>query len=111
MALGAITVVEQVAAQGPVFVDRVSIVGDGAYPAGGSPGFEALFQAAVAGTGEAKTSGRVIVALLQDHDTELSALEYDHTADKLFARVKTTGVESAVADQSAITYIATVLSK
>ncbi len=111
MALGAITIIEQASAQGPVFYDRVSIVGDGAYPAGGSPGFEALFQAAVAGAGEAPLSGRTIVALQQDFDAELNSLEYDHTNDKLFARVKTTAVESGVSDQSGITYIATVVSK
>jgi hypothetical protein len=100
-------IVEQAAGDGPIFYDRISVVGDGAYTTGGSPaagGFEALFQAAVG-------AARTIIAVHQDHDTELNALEYDHTNDKLFARVKTTGVESAVADQSGITYILTVISK
>ena len=111
MALGAITILEQAASQGPIFHDRISMVGDGAYPAGGSPGFEALFQAAVAGTGETPLTAREIVSVHQDFDAELNSLEYDHTNDKLFARVKTTAVESAVSDQSGITYIMTVVSK
>lgn len=111
MALGDITILEQVAAQGPVFYDRVSIVGDGAYPAGGSVGFTALFQAAIAGAGEAPLNGREIVGLIPEFDAELNSLEYDHANDKLFARVKTTGVESGVSDQSGITYNYTVISK
>ena len=40
-----------------------------------------------------------------------SALEYDHVNDKLFARVRTTGVESAVGNQSAIAYRLFVISR
>ncbi len=104
MTLGTITLLEAAAAQGPLFHDRVSIVGDDNYPAGGSPGFEALAQAAIG-------SGRTLVAVLPDHDTEINLLEYDHANDKLFVRVHATGVESAVSDQSGLTYNALCISK
>jgi len=104
MALGAITVVERVASQGPVFYDRVTIVGDGAYASGGSAGFEALFRAAVG-------SDRTIVGLVGEFDGTINSLEYDHANDKLFVRVRATGVESAVSDQSGNTYRALIISK
>lgn len=106
MALGTITLVERAAAQGPLFVDRISIVGDDAYPAGGTPDFESLFQAA-----DSVLSGREIVAVLADDLNGDNALEYDHANDKLFVRVRSTGAESAVSDQSGNTYRLTVLSK
>ena len=59
MALGDITLLEQAAAQGPVFYDRISVVGDSAYGAGGSPGaggFEALFQAVGQSSGSSKVT-------------------------------------------------------
>ncbi len=34
----------------------------------------------------------------------LSELEYDHATEKVFARVRTTGVESGVSDQALVTY-------
>lgn len=111
MSLGIFTIVEQVASDGPLFIDRCTLVGDGTYPAGGTPDFEALYQAAAVAAGLKNAGGRTIVMLHQDHDTELSALEYDHANDKLFARVKTTGVESAVTNQSGITYVLTIVSK
>ena len=111
MALGDITIVEQVDAQGPLFYDRISIVGDAAYPSDGSINFEALYRAALVAAGLKKASGRTIVGLILEHDTELNTLEYDHANDKLFARVKTTGIESGVSDQSGITYFLTVISK
>lgn len=104
MALGAITVVENAAAQGPVFWDRVTVVGDDAYPAGGSAGFEAAYRAAA-------KADREIVAIVNDDLNGDNLLEYDHANDKLFVRVRSTGVESAVADQSGTTYRLTVVSK
>jgi len=47
MALGAITVLDRVASVGPVTKTRIVMLGDSAYTAGGSYGFEAAFQAAV----------------------------------------------------------------
>lgn len=104
MSLGTITVLERAAAQGPLFHDRVSIVGDDAYPSGGTPGFEASLQAAIG-------SGRQIVGLIGEFDGTINSLEYDHANDKLFVRVRATGVESAVSDQSSNTYRALIISK
>lgn len=49
MSLGTITRdgAESVIAQGPVFFDRVSFLGDDSYPTGGTTGFDALIQAVV----------------------------------------------------------------
>jgi hypothetical protein len=115
MALGTFTVVEQSAGDGPLFVDRCTVVGDGAYSAGGAPaagGFEALYQAAVG-------SARTIVALIADDEnlddgsgtSDEVTLQYDHSADKLKVLLTKTGVESAQADQSGVTYQFTILSK
>lgn len=103
MTLGDITLVEAAAGQGPIFYDRVTIVGDGAYPAGGTPSFEALLAAKIG-------NGRQIIGLQSEPGT-INQLEYDHAADKLFIRVRATGVESAVSDQSALTYSVLVTSK
>lgn len=106
MTLGAITSVKHGGekASAPTFHDVVTVVGDGAYPAGGTTGFAALFKAAIG-------SDRTILAVIdQSQPDTLSELSYDHTADKLFARVRTTGVESAVANQSAVTYRLLVIS-
>ena len=104
MTLGDITLVEAAAGQGPIFYDRVTIVGDGAYPADGTPSFEALLQAVIG-------NGRQIIGLQSEPDGEINQCEYDHAADKLFVRVRATGVESAVSDQSALTYSVLVTSK
>jgi hypothetical protein len=116
MALGAITVVEQVAAQGPIFWDRVTIVGDDSYPTGGSTGFEALLQAAVAGAGEANMSGRQVVGLWLEQGQggvmQTEDLHYDHATDTLIASVLATGAE--VANTTALngnTYSVLVASK
>jgi hypothetical protein len=108
MALGAITKVKKVGQKpsAPTFCDLITFPGDGAYPAGGTPGFLALLQAAF---GQART----IIAVIDQTDpgVGLNFVEYDHTNDKLFMRVRTTGVESAVANQSAITYRVMVISQ
>lgn len=100
MALGLLTVVDKTASVGPIFHARVTLVGDGTYPAGGSVGLLAKVRAAL-GAPAAK------IVSVQDVTTpagSLNRLEYDFATDKLFARVKTTQAESAVADQSAVTY-------
>lgn len=104
MALGTITILERGAAQGPIFLDRVSIVGDASYPTGGSAGVEAALQAVIG-------SGRTVLGIQQEYDGTPNAVEYDHANDKLFVRVKATGVERSAADDSGNTYKALVLSK
>ena len=107
MSLGTLTKVRKSGQKptAPSYVDLITVVGDGAYPAGGTPGFAALFNTLV---GQTRTITGVVD---QSQPSTVSALEYDFTNDKLFARVRTTGVESAVADQSAVTYRLLVLSE
>ena len=119
MAFGTFTIVEQIAAQGPVFYDRCTLVGDGAYPSGGTPDFEAAYQEASKAAALVEASGRTIVALLNDdiNDDDGSGssdgivLQYDHTNDKLRVMLGKTMVESAQSDQSTITWKFTIVSK
>jgi hypothetical protein len=105
MALGAGAVSKNFAAGTPRFHEHITVVGDGAYPAGGTPGFKAYFEDLVG-------AQREILAVVDQSDpSTVSRLEYDHTNDKLFARVRATGAESAVANQSGVTYRLLVLSK
>jgi hypothetical protein len=97
MALGTLTVVEKVAAQGPVVFARCTLVGDGTYPAGGSTGLLALLRAAL------KLPNANILSI-KDEGILADAVEYDHANEKLFVRVKATGIESAVGNQSGVTY-------
>ena len=99
MSLGALTIVERVDAVGPVFHIRATLVGDGAYSSGGSTGLLAKLKTALG-----DDSVNIIAVKGQSDPATLSELEYDHTNEKLFARVRTTGVESAVANQSGVTY-------
>lgn len=103
MALGTLTVLSTVKGEGPLLSIRCSLVGDAAYPAGGTVGLLAAIRAKL-------SQPNFVIQAVQDTSipTPLSRLEYDHTNDKLFARVKTTGVESAVSDQSAVTYNLTI---
>lgn len=105
MALGAVTRVKGVKSQG-VFHDLVLVVGDGAYGAGGSTGFLAKFQAL-----SGREGAEILAYIPQSQPDTVSELEYDFTNEKLFARVRSTGVESAVANQSGVTYRALVISK
>lgn len=99
MALGALVIVEELAAVGPVKHYRCSLVGDGTYAAGGSVGLLAKLRTATGHPGL-----NIIAVHPQSAPATLSELSYDHANEKLFARVRTTGVESAVADQSGVTY-------
>ena len=99
MALGALTIVEQANSPGPVKHYRVTIVGDGAYGAGGSTGLLAKLQAAA--NGEALN---IVSVQGCSAPGTTSELEYDHSNDKLYARVRSSGAESQTADQSGVTY-------
>lgn len=103
MALGTLTVVESVAGVGPIRVDRVTLVGDGAYPAGGSTGLLAKLRTAL----KAPTLN---ILSVKDEGILADIAEYDHTNEKLFIRVKATGVESAVGNQSGVTYTLAITS-
>lgn len=100
MALGALTILEKIqSGGGPTFHLRCSIVGDGAYGAGGSTGLLAKLRTALK-----DDQINILSVVGQSDPATLSELEYDHANEKLFARVRTTGVESAVANQSGVTY-------
>lgn len=99
MTLGALTLVEEADAVGAVWLYRCNLVGDGAYPAGGSTGLLGKLQVLTK-----KEHLDIVGVVDQSIPSTLSALEYDHANEKLFARVRSTGVESAVGDQSAVTY-------
>jgi hypothetical protein len=89
-----------------IFHDLITFAGDGAYPAGGTAGFLAWFRAM-----SGRAGATILAVIDQSQPDTLSVLSYDHTNDKLFARVRTTGVESAVGNQSAVTYRLLVISK
>jgi hypothetical protein len=105
--LGAITNVTHGGekASAPTFVDQITVVGDNAYPAGGTPGFAALFNAAV------KCNRTILSVHDMSPPASVSTASYDVANDKLFIRVRATGAESAVSDQSAVTYRVVVISK
>lgn len=105
MALGTLTLVAGVASQGPLFFDEVTLVGDGAYPTGGSTGLKAKLQAA---TG----SQREPIAVVPQHPGGAFFLNYDHANEKLQVRAGASGAEVAnESDQSAVTYKMLVISK
>jgi hypothetical protein len=99
MALGALTIVEQANSPGPVKHYRVTLVGDGAYPTGGSTGLLAKLQAAA--NGEALN---IVSVQGCSAPGTTSELEYDHANEKLYARVRSTQAQSEVSDQSGVTY-------
>jgi hypothetical protein len=113
MALGTITVIESVSADGPVFYDRCTIVGDGAYPTGGTVAFQALYQAAAKTAGIlGETGGRTIVHLSNENTGEAQELAYNHANDTLTAFVSATAAEVAdTTDLSGNTYNVLVVSK
>lgn len=100
MALGNLTVLTRADAVGPVYHIRCTVVGDNAYAAGGSAGLLDKLRAALG------LPGLSIIAVAdQSAPGTVAALSYDFTNQKLFARVRSSGAESAVADQSGVTYV------
>jgi hypothetical protein len=104
MALGTTALVKQIGHKqsDPTRAVFITQVGDGAYPAGGTAGFKAKVKAALG------LHDLTIMAVI-DQSNLADEVEYDHVNDKLFVRVKATGVESAVANQSGVTYRMLVL--
>jgi hypothetical protein len=75
MALGAMVSNNAAAAQGPIFFDTVTLVGDGAYPTGGSLGLQAKLQTL-------RGDGRVIVEV-SVADGGGYNVQYDALTDRL----------------------------
>lgn len=104
MALGTLTHLAQAHAVGPVFVDRISVLGVNPYVAGGLTGLAAKLNAAV-------KQNRTIVSAEGVDELGLYYASYDHANDKLFVRVASTGVEAGAIDLSAVAFKLTIISK
>lgn len=104
MALGTFTIADSVAAEGPVFTDRCTVLGVNPYVAGGLTGLLAKYQAA-------KKGSHAIVSVQGESENGLYHAEYVHATDKLFVRVLATGVEAGAIDLSAVTFGLTIVSK
>lgn len=102
MALGTLTVVEESAAQGPIFHDHITVVGDSAYAAGGSL-LQDKFRAAVG-------ASREILAIIPGSNGDV-LLQFVKSTGKLLVRVISTGAERADGNDSAATYNLMVISK
>jgi hypothetical protein len=90
MPIGALAIVEGGKdPEGPLFVDRVTVVGDADYLAGGSTGILAALRAA-----KGKPNLNILSAQPEGDNGDFR-LEYVHATDKLFVRVLNTGVEAA----------------
>lgn len=105
MTLGALTVIDHnSAAQGPIFFDHVSLVGDGAYLTGGTTGLQALYQAAV-------KSHRTIMAIVPGFCGD-AVPSYDPATDKLQVQVMSSAAEAANnGNLSGSTYKFVIISK
>lgn len=104
MALGTVTSVSATAAQGPVFTDRLTVVGDSSYPTGGTAGLAAALKAL-------RKDQRDIVSVV-DEGVATNKIEYDKANDKLLCYVRATGAQVANAtDLSGTTFKICVTSK
>lgn len=83
MALGTLTGVNAAAAQGPIFWDTVTLVGDASYPTGGSTGLQAKLQTL-------RGDGRVIV-LVYLADGSGNVVSYNNANDKLIFYIQDAG--------------------
>jgi hypothetical protein len=109
MALGTLTSVSQAAAEGPLFFDKFTIVGDGAYLTGGTTGLLAKLRAA-------RGDSRAIVTCKGKGSTAGYTCEYVVATDKLqvFFEDQTSGVTAEAAnaaDLDGITFTCESISK
>lgn len=104
MALGTLTLVDSGAAVGPIFTDRLTVLGVNPYTAGGMTGLLAKLR-------EATKQTRTILSVQGESECGLYYATYDHVNDKLFVRVAATGLEAGAIDLSAVTFVLTVVSK
>ncbi len=107
MALGAMVSNSAAAAQGPIFFDTVTLIGDASYPTGGSTGLQAKLQTL-------RGDGRVIIAVTSA-DGLGNVLQYDATSDHLKVYLQDAGgalgeVANAV-DLSGTTFKIVIISK
>lgn len=86
MALGTMTLVSSAAANGPIYVNEVTLVGDSSYPTGGSTGLKAKLQALT-------LDGREPFAVTVQEAGGAYVLNYDHALEKLKIRNSGDGLE------------------
>jgi hypothetical protein len=95
------------AAQGPIFMDTVTLVGDGAYPTGGSLGLQAKLQTL-------RGDGRVIIAV-NVADGSGYTVQYNPLTDRLKVYEQDAGAAQAevadAADLSAVSLKLVIFSK
>lgn len=105
MALGLLTSVNAAASQGPIFFDTVTLVGDGAYPSGGSAGLQAKLQTL-------RGDGRVIVGVISA-DGVGYVVNYNNANDKLLLYIQDAGgtLAEATGDLSGVTLKLVIVSK
>jgi hypothetical protein len=103
MAIGAITVLEVTAGDGPLRADLISFAGDGAYPTGGTANFQTLVRNALG-------KGRVEIIAVLGQDCGGRTPVYDKALDKLKVYNGTSEISNAT-DLSATTFRLVVLSK
>jgi hypothetical protein len=103
MALGSITVLEVTAGDGPLRMDLLQFAGDGAYPTGGTPNFQAAVRAALG-------KGRVEIVAVIGQLCGGRTVYYDKAADKLLVYSGTSEVANA-SDQSGVTFRLVAISK
>lgn len=111
MAIGTITVINKMQADGPLNLDTIAFAGDATYPASGSPGFQALVRKAL-------NKGNVTILYVISQDSGGYFPIYDVAGDKLKVFVGDNNnasdgplVENASADLSATTFRLVVVSK
>lgn len=111
MAIGAITVINKSQMPGPLNIDEVSFAGDGAYPAGGTAGFQAIIRAAL-------QKGNVTLLFVVPMDAGGYVPFYDVANDKLKVMYSDNNnaadgplIENATANLSGVTFRMKVLSK
>ncbi len=107
MALGAMVSNNAAAAQGPIFYDTVTVVGDGAYPTGGSAGLQAKLQTL-------RGDGRVIITV-SVADASGNVVSYNALTDRLLVYVQDAGGALAevanATDLSAVSLKLVIVSK
>ncbi len=102
MAFGTMTSVARKACDGPLFLDNVTLVGDGAYLAGGTTGLQAKLRTL-------RGDQRTIVAV-KDNSFGVNYVVYNPANDTLKVFVRATGVELANGSDAGSTYSLSVES-
>jgi hypothetical protein len=110
MAIGTITVTAKSQVSG-LNLDRISFAGDGAYSAGGTPGFQALVRAALG-------KGNVTLLAVTAEASGGYMVQYDTTNDKLKIyqgdndnSADAPAIENATANLSGVTFKLLAISK